>query len=56
MTTLYFIMQQTMLFFIPLLVVAIGGLFTERGGVTNIALDGMMILGAFTSIYFISNF
>lgn len=43
-----------MFFSIPLLIVALGGLFTERGGVTNIALDGMMIMGAFTGIFFIN--
>lgn len=54
MGVLSLIVQQTMLFSIPLLVVALGGVFTERGGVTNIALDGMMIMGAFTSIFFIN--
>jgi len=43
-----------MFFSIPLLIVALGGVFTERGGVTNIALDGMMIMGAFTGIFFIN--
>jgi simple sugar transport system permease protein len=43
-----------MFFSIPLLIVALGGVFTERGGVTNIALDGMMIMGAFASILFIN--
>ncbi len=54
MSVLYMIIQQTMFFAIPLLIVALGGMFTERGGVTNIALDGTMIMGAFTSILFIS--
>ena len=47
MSTVYFIVQQTMFFAIPLLIVSLGGLFSERSGVTNIALEGIMILGAF---------
>ncbi len=54
MGILFLVFQQTMFFSIPLLIVALGGVFTERGGVTNIALDGMMIMGAFTSIFFIN--
>lgn len=54
MNILFLIVQQTMFFSIPLLIVALGGVFTERGGVTNIALDGMMIMGAFSSILFIN--
>ena len=54
MDILYLVFQQTMFFSIPLLIVALGGVFTERSGVTNIALDGMMIMGAFTSIFFIN--
>ncbi len=54
MSILYLVVQQTMFFSIPLLIVALGGVFTERSGVTNIALDGMMIMGAFTSILFIN--
>ena len=54
MNIVFLVVQQTMFFSIPLLILASGGMFTERGGVTNIALDGMMIMGAFTSIFFIN--
>ena len=56
MSILYFLVQQTMFFSIPLLIVALGGMFSERSGVVNIALEGIMIIGAFTGILFISTF
>lgn len=40
--------QQTLYFMIPLLIVAIAGMFSERSGVVNIALDGIMVLGGFS--------
>ncbi|MEF9951459.1 MAG: ABC transporter permease [Clostridium sp.] len=56
MDTFYFIVQQTMFFSIPLLVVALGGMFSERSGVVNIALEGIMVMGAFIGIFFINRF
>ncbi|GHV41675.1 ABC transporter permease [Clostridia bacterium] len=56
MSIIYFIVQQTMFFSIPLLIVALGGMFSERSGVINIALEGIMIIGAFTGVLFISIF
>ncbi|WP_069999010.1 ABC transporter permease [Cellulosilyticum sp. I15G10I2] len=56
MNIFYFIIQQTMFFAIPLLIVALGGMFAERSGVINIALEGIMVMGAFISIFFINVF
>ena len=53
MNIIYFIAQSTMFFTVPLIVVALGGLFSERSGIVNIALEGKMIMGAFAGIIFI---
>jgi len=56
MNMLFFVTQATMFFTIPLIIVALGGLFAEKSGVVNIALEGKMIMGAFTGILFIATF
>ena len=53
LNVLIFLVQNMMSFSIPLLIVALGGMFSERSGVVNIALEGIMIIGAFAGILFI---
>lgn len=53
MDKLPFIIQSMMLYSVPLLVVALAGMFSERSGVVNIALEGTMIVGALTGTLFL---
>jgi len=48
------LLNGTILFAIPLLVVAMGGMCSERSGIINIALEGIMIIGALISCIFLS--
>ncbi len=52
------ILFNTFAYSTPLILAALGGLFSERAGVINIGLEGMMTLGAFMAVavtYFTSN-
>lgn len=48
-----FLIQQTLMFAIPLMIVALAGVFAERSGIINLALEGVMIIGAFVGVLFV---
>ena len=48
-----FLIQQTLIFAVPLMIVALAGVCAERSGVINLALEGIMIFGAFIGVFFI---
>ena len=50
-----FLIQQTLLYAVPLMIVALAGVFAERSGIINLALEGIMIFGAFIGVLYVRN-
>lgn len=45
-----FLIRQTLIYAVPLMIVALAGVYAERSGVINLALEGIMIFGAFIGV------
>lgn len=43
------IMQSTLIYSAPIVIAAIGGLYSERSGVVNVGIEGMMMVGGFAA-------
>lgn len=48
-----FLIRQTLVYAIPLMIVGLAGIFAERSGVINLALEGIMIFGCFAGVLFV---
>ncbi|MGT2911835.1 ABC transporter permease [Streptococcus cameli] len=51
-TLLALIVSNTLIYAAPLIFTSIGGTFSERGGIVNVGLEGIMVVGAFAGAAF----
>ncbi len=51
-TILTLLVSSMLIYAAPLIFTSIGGTFSERGGIVNVGLEGIMVIGAFSGIVF----
>ena len=51
MNLLYQVFPYVIAYTMPMLITSLGGLYSERSGVTNLGLEGLMLSGYFGSAF-----
>ncbi|MCI1892092.1 MAG: ABC transporter permease [Schleiferilactobacillus harbinensis] len=51
-TLLLTVVSTTLVYSAPMIFTALGGTFSERSGIVNVGLEGIMVMGAFSSVVF----
>ena len=47
---MFLLLKYTLLYTVVLMMVALGGMFSERSGIINIALEGIMVIGGLAGV------
>ena len=51
-TILTLLISQMLIYSAPLIFTSLGGVFSERAGIVNVGLEGIMVIGAFAGVVF----